>query len=49
MIFLVVGDLFGAAAIGFADGLVHGVGAAIGVENGAALDVAGAAADSLDQ
>ena len=45
----VVGFLFGAAAIGFADGLAHGVGHAVGVENGAAFEVAGAAAHGLDQ
>ncbi len=49
VVFLVVGELFVAAAIGFADGLVHGAGAAVGVENGAAGDVAGAAADGLDE
>src|SRR5229473_4491147 len=49
MLFSFVGDLLGAAAIGFADGLVHGVGAAVGVENGAAFDVARATADGLNQ
>src|SRR5690242_13488948 len=41
--------LLGAAAIRFVDGLIHGVSAAVGVENGAAFDVAGAAADGLNQ
>src|SRR6267378_1346676 len=49
VVFLVVGDLLGAAAISFADGLVHGISAAVGIENGAALDVPGAAANGLDQ
>ena len=49
VVFLVVGDLLFAAAIGFADGLLHGAGAAVGIENGAAFDVARAAADGLNQ
>src|SRR5690348_4178233 len=49
VIFRVVSKLLGAAAIGFVDGLIHRVGAAIGVENGAALDVAGAAANGLNE
>src|SRR5205085_7450690 len=49
VVFFVVGELLFAAAIGFADGLVHGGGAIVGVEDRAALDVAGAAADGLNQ
>ena len=49
VVFLVVVDLLGAAAVGFIDGLIHGIGAAVGVENGAAFDVASAAADRLNK
>ncbi len=49
VVFQVVGELLLATAIGFADGRVHRVGAAVGVKNGAALNVAGAAAHRLDQ
>ncbi len=45
----VVGELLGAAAIGFVDGLLHRAGHPVGVENCAALDVARAAADGLDE
>ena len=45
----VVGVLLGAAAIGFADGLAHRIRHAVGVENRAAFDVAGAAAHGLNQ
>ena len=44
VVFAVVGFLLGAAAIGFADGLAHRVGHAVGVENRAAFDVARATA-----
>ena len=45
----VEGDLLGAAALGLGDGPVHGAGGLVGVENGPAVDVAGGAADGLDQ
>ena len=46
---VVVGHLLGAAAIGFLDGLGHRAGHAVGVQDGAAFDVARAAADRLDE
>src|SRR5262249_48369801 len=46
---LVVGYLDGAAAVGFVDGLYHRVGPAVGVENGAAVQVAGATPDGLNE
>ncbi len=46
---VVVGHLFGAAAAGFFHRLRHGAGDAIGVEDGAAFDVARAAANCLYQ
>src|SRR5438552_10586733 len=49
VIFRVVSKLLGAAAIGLVDSFIHGIGAAVGVENGAAFNVAGAAADSLNE
>ena len=49
VVLAVVGVLLGAAAIGFADGLAHRVGHAVGVEDGATFDVASAAAHGLDQ
>ena len=45
----VVGVLNGAAALGFGDCLGHRIGEVVGVEEGLALDVAGGAADRLDQ
>ena len=48
-VLLVVGSLDGAAAIGFADGLFHGVSHAVGVEDGAALNMARGAAHGLDE
>ena len=42
-------ELFVAAAIRFTDRFVHGAGATVGVKNGAAFDVACAAADGLNQ
>ena len=44
VVLAIVGFLLGAAAIGFADGLAHGVSHAVGVENGAAFEMAGTAA-----
>src|SRR5260370_8929788 len=49
VVFLVVGELLVAASISFADGLIHGAGARVGVEDGAARDVASAAAHRLYQ
>src|SRR6185437_4500343 len=49
VVFAIVGGLLGAAAIRFADGLAHGVGHHVGVKNGAAFDMARAAADALDE
>ncbi len=46
---LVVGHLYGATAVGFAESFLHRVSHAVGVEDGAAVEVAGAAADGLDQ
>ncbi len=48
-VFFVVGFLLFAAAVGFVDGALHGVGHLVGVEDGAAFDVAGGAADGLDE
>ena len=45
----VVGLLLFAAAIGLGDGALHRAGHAVGVEDDAAVDVAGGAADGLDQ
>src|SRR6266568_3080498 len=49
VVLFIESHLLGAAAIGFVDGLIHGVSAAVGIENGAAFDMAGAAADGLNQ
>ena len=46
---LVVGALNGAAAVGLVDGAAHGVGDAVGVEDGAAFEVARGAAHGLDE
>src|SRR5450759_4513189 len=46
---LVVGDLPGAAALGFADRAPHRIGDAVGVEDGGAVDVARSAPYGLDQ
>ena len=46
---LVVGHLLFAAAGGFGDGAVHRAGHVVGVEDHLAVDVAGGAADGLDQ
>ena len=46
---LVVGHLFGAAAVGFVDGFAHRVGDAVGIQNGGAVQVARGAAYGLDQ
>ncbi len=43
------GALDGAAAIGLVDGLLHGVGDAVGVEDGAAFEMARGAAHGLDE
>ena len=48
-VFFVVGDLFFAAAVGLVDGALHGVGHLICVEDCPAFDVAGGAADGLDE
>ena len=48
-LFVVVELLLFAATIGFVDGALHGVGHLVGVEDGAAFDVAGGAADGLDE
>ena len=48
-VFGVVGDLFFAAAFGFVDGVLHGVGGFVGVHDDFAGDVAGGAADGLDE
>ena len=48
-VLFVVGALDGAAAVGFVDGAAHGVGHRVGVEDGAAFDVARGAAHGLDQ
>ena len=39
----------GAAALGLADGALHRAGHAVGIEDDAAVDVAGRAADGLDE
>jgi hypothetical protein len=49
VVFAVVGFLFRAAAIRFADGLTHGIGHAVRVENCAAFDVTRATAHRLDE
>ena len=46
---LVVGVLDGAAALGFRDGLGHGIGEVVGIEKRHPLHVAGCTADGLDQ
>ena len=48
-VFFVVGFLLFAAAVGLVDGALHGVGHLVGVEDGAAFDVAGGSADGLDE
>ena len=48
-VFFVVGFLFFAAAVGLVDGALHGVGHLVGVEDGAAFEVAGGSADGLDE
>ena len=45
----VVGDLLGAPPLGFVHGLFHGVGDAVGIQNGPAIQVARRAANGLDQ
>ena len=45
----VVGDLLLAAAVGLGHGALHRAGDLVGVEDDAAVDVAGGAADGLDQ
>ena len=45
----VVGVLDGTATLGFGDGLGHRIGEVVGVEQGLAINVAGGAADRLDQ
>src|SRR5262249_37075614 len=47
VIFRVVGQLLFTTAIGFRNGLVHGARSRIGIQHGAAFDVAGAAAGGL--
>ena len=48
VVLAIVGFLFRAAAICFADGLAHGVGHYVSVQNGASFQVARATADRLD-
>ena len=48
-VLFVEGLLFFAAAVGFVDGPLHGVGHLVGVEDGATFDVAGGATDGLDE
>ena len=48
-VFGVVGDLFFAAAFGFVDGVLHGVGGFVGVHDDFTGDVAGGTADGLDE
>ena len=48
-VLLVVGDLFFAAAVGLVDGALHGVGHFIRVQDCSALQVAGGAANGLDE
>ena len=48
-VFGVVGDLFFAAAFGFVDGVLHGVGDFVGVHDDFAGDIAGGTADGLDE
>jgi hypothetical protein len=45
----VVGVLDGAATLSFRDGLDHRIGEVVGIKKGFALDVAGGAADRLNQ
>ena len=47
--FLIIGHLDGATALGLGDGALHAVGHHIGVHDDHALRVAGGAADGLDQ
>ena len=47
--FFIKGDLFGAAAFGFVYRRLHGVGDFVGVQNGAAVHIAGGAAYGLNQ
>src|SRR5215472_335211 len=49
VVFLVERHLLRSAAVGLVDGLIHGISAPVGVKNGAALNVPGAAADGLNQ
>ena len=44
----VVANLFFAMAVGFIDGALHGASNGVGIENGAAVDVASRTADGLD-
>ncbi len=46
---LVVGDLLGAAAVGFVDGLLHGAGNGVGIEDRLAPRVARRTTDGLDE
>jgi hypothetical protein len=41
--------LLGAAAVGFVNGLIHGVGPAVGVQNRSSFNVPGASSNCLDQ
>ena len=47
--FFIVGFLDGAAAFGFVDGSVHGVGHVIGVHDDMAFAVSCGSSDSLDE
>src|SRR3546814_20197941 len=48
-VFGVVGLLLGAAAVGLVERALHAVGHPVGVKDDAAVDIAGGAADGLDQ
>ena len=48
-VLFVVGSLLFAAAVGLINGPAHGVGHVVGVENRPAFQVAGGAADGLDE
>ena len=48
-VLFVVGTLNGSTAVSLIEGTAHGVGHAVGVEDGAAFDVAGGSAHGLDE
>ncbi len=49
VVFLVIGDLFFASAIGLVDGALHGGGHLVGVENDFCVHVSGGSANHLDE